>query len=184
MERGRLSARRRRRKSCVTPLASTAQPKRLALSTPAASPTRLGAAHRHYDPRRERPLEQSDKPLGHWAIGPLGRRYAKSAAETKPRSRVTITSSRRPPYSREISWPKAARGDARGRIRCPSPHAQSSSSAITIPERVFSFAAKSAATVKPRAQTRASPLANTGQPSRSHRLMCFAFSKRFSLWAF
>src|SRR5437588_10789281 len=104
----------------------------------------------------------SNKATNHWAIGPLGRRYAKSAAETKPRSRVTITSSRRPPYSREISWPKTARGDARGRIRCPSPHAQSSSSAITIPERVFSFAAKSAATVKPRAQTRASPLANTG----------------------
>src|SRR5882672_1711643 len=61
--------------------------------------------------------------------------------------------------------------------------AQSFSSAITIPARVLSFAANSAATGKPRAHTRTPPLVSTGQPSRSHRLTRFSFNRRFSLWA-
>src|SRR5580704_4753352 len=61
---------------------------------------------------------------------------------------------------------------------------QDFSSAIKIPVRVPSFAANSAATGNPRAQTSTSPLVSTGQPSRSHRLMRFSFRSRFSLCAF
>src|SRR6266849_2875835 len=57
------------------------------------------------------------------------------------------------------------------------------SSAITIPARVLSSAANSAATRKPRAHARIPPLVNTGQPSRAQRLTCFSFNKRFSLCA-
>src|SRR6266704_2088343 len=75
-----------------------------------------------------------------------------------------------------------ARVDARrGKCRSLST-AQIFSSAITRPVLVLSFAANSAATGKLRAHTRLSPLVSTGQPSRSHRLTCFSFSKRFSLW--
>jgi hypothetical protein len=74
--------------------------------------------------------------------------------------------------------------NARGGKCRPFPSTQRCSSAITIPFRVLSSAAKSAATRKPRAQTRTPPLVNTGQPSRSQRLMRFSFNKHFSLWAF
>src|SRR5258707_15728239 len=77
-----------------------------------------------------------------------------------------------------------ARSDASGGISCPGLRAQIFSSAIKIPVRVLSFAARLAATGKPRAQTRTPPLVSTGQPSRSQRLMCFSFNKRFSLRAF
>src|SRR2546430_17626698 len=65
------------------------------------------------------------------------------------------------------------RSDTSGGISRPLPRAQIFSSAIKIPVRVPSFATKSPATGKPRAQTRTPPLVSTGQPSRSQRLMCF-----------
>src|ERR1700682_2078069 len=55
------------------------------------------------------------------------------------------------------------------------------SSAITIPARVFSLGANSAATGNPRAHASTSPLVRTGQPARSHRLTELLFNKRFSL---
>src|SRR5271156_6082560 len=68
-------------------------------------------------------------------------------------------------------------GDSCGRKNC----AQSGSSSITKPLRVFSLAAKSAAAGNPRAQTIMPLLVSTGQPSRSQRLIPFLFSSRFSL---
>src|SRR5260370_697152 len=76
---------------------------------------------------------------------------------------------------------RQSRGDARrGKRRSLSP-AQIFSSAITRPARVLSFAANSAAAPMPPAHARSPPLVSTGQPSRSHRLTCFSFNKRFSL---
>src|SRR5467141_2715710 len=74
-------------------------------------------------------------------------------------------------------------GDARRGIRRSLSAAQIClSSATTIPARVLSFAANSAATGKPRAQARTPPLVSTGQPLRSHWLTRFSFNRRFSLW--
>src|SRR5262252_11134079 len=104
---------------------------------------------------------------------PLARQYAGSNPPQKPA------------FARDFFAPLSDAGrDPRTGISCPFPRAQIFSSAITIPVRVFSFAAKSAATGKPRAQTSTPSLVNTGQPSRSQWLTCFSFSKRFSLWAF
>src|SRR5436305_13845826 len=55
--------------------------------------------------------------------------------------------------------------DAPSGIRCPSPLAQHFSSAITIPDRVVSSAANSAATGTPPDQTSPAALASPGQPS-------------------
>ena len=52
---------------------------------------------------------------------------------------------------------------------------------MTSPVRVFSVAANSAATGKPRVHTRVPPLVSTGQPSRSHRLTRLLLNNRFSL---
>src|SRR5882724_11742897 len=90
----------------------------------------------------------------------------------------------------------AQRADARGDTLCGKRRsfsrlrnrhfAQAShnaSSAITIPARVLSSAANSAATLRPRAHARIPPLVNTGHPSRAQRLTRFSFNKRFSLCA-
>src|SRR5690348_8763938 len=75
-----------------------------------------------------------------------------------------------------------ARSDAlRGKC-CPRLRLQIFSSVITTPFWVLSLAAQSAAAGKPRAHASTPPLASTGQPSRSQRLTCFSFNKRFSLW--